>query len=70
MVFEFPQAQDGHQAVVIKEMRIRSGLSHYWVLLQAPKPLSQIQRRTFLPFQEGSHTPREPPASTLVQSWT
>ena len=46
-------------------MRIRSGLfcnSIYWVLLvsrqfSVPKPLSQIQRSTFLPFQEASHTP-------------
>ena len=36
--------------------------SIYWVLLvsrrfSVPKPLSQIQRGTFLPFQEASHTP-------------
>ena len=36
--------------------------SCYWVLLfwgrfLVSKPLSQIQRSTFLPFQEASHTP-------------
>ena len=66
MVDEFSQAQVpgeggrqeqagiGHQAVVVKRMRIRSGLfcgSIYWVLLvsgrvSVPKPLSQIQRST------------------------
>ena len=48
-----------------KAMRIQSGLfcgSIYWVLLvsgrfSVTKPLSQIQRSTFLPFQEVSHTP-------------
>ncbi len=48
-----------------KTMRIRPGLfcgSIYWVLLVSgrffvTKPLSQIQRSTFLPFQEASHTP-------------
>ena len=60
------QAGIGHQAAVVKDDADTVGIvlcgCIFWVLLvsgrfSVPKPLSQIHRSIFSPFQEASHTP-------------